>query len=62
MAAVSLSPFARAVHEKKTGEEPAEAEAEEADSSRGPRPKRSGGTGRGKIETGEPIEGMIGWS
>ena len=48
--------------QRMAGDEAAAAKAEEADSPRGPRPKRSGGTGRGKIETGEPIEGMIGWS
>ena len=48
--------------QRMAGGEAAAAKAEEADSPRGPRPKRSGGTGRGKIETGEPIEEMIGWS
>ena len=43
-------------------EEAAAAEAEKADESRGPRRKRSGGTGRGRIGIGEPIEGMIGGS
>ncbi len=47
--------------QRMAGEEAAAAKAEEADGSRGPRRKRSGGTGRGKIETGEPIEDMIGW-
>ena len=40
----------------------AAAEAKKADGSRGPRRKRSGGTGRGRIGIGEPIEGMIGGS
>ena len=40
----------------------AAAEAEKADESRGPRRKRSGGTGRGRRGIGEPIEGMMGGS
>ena len=40
----------------------AAAEAKKADGSRGSRRKRSGGTGRGRIGIGEPIEGMIGGS
>ena len=47
--------------QRMAGEEAAAAKAEEADGRRGPRRKRSGGTGRGKIGTGKPIEEMIGW-
>ncbi len=47
--------------QRRAGEEAAAAKAEEAYGSRGPRRKRSGGTGRGKIGIGEPIEVMIGW-
>ena len=38
--------------QRMAGEEAAAAKAEEADGRRGPRRKRSGGTGRGKIGTG----------